>query len=43
MWAPDMSGRRIAPLESAEEDGALVVKTDTRGPRGVCLYYEIAA
>jgi len=43
VWALDVSGRRIARLESAEEDGALVVKTDTRGPRGACLYYEIAA
>ncbi len=42
VWALDMSGRRVAEVESTCEGGRICFVADTRGPAGACFYYEIA-
>ena len=43
VWALDMSGRRVAEVESTREGGRIRFVADIRGPAGACFYYEIAA
>jgi hypothetical protein len=42
VWALDTAGRRVAPITAAASDGALSFTTNTRGPAGAQLYYELA-
>jgi len=41
VWALATSGRRLAPVEAAVRDGALVVPLQVRGSEGARMIYEV--
>ena len=43
VWALALDGSRAAEVTVASEAGGLTFAADTRGPKGGCLYYELAA